>query len=72
MGDPSSCDTPTAAGSEFSTMSGLREAKFGGKKVIIGMSYDLERLMADSILDLKQHVSLQMCYVSLWLTSLLK
>lgn len=26
IGDPSSCDTPAAAGSEFSTMSGLREA----------------------------------------------
>lgn len=29
MGDPSSCDTPTIAGSEVSTMSGLREAGEG-------------------------------------------
>lgn len=27
MGDPSSCDTPTTAGSEVSTMSGLKEAE---------------------------------------------
>lgn len=27
MGEPSNCDTPTAAGSEVSTMSGLREAE---------------------------------------------
>lgn len=27
MGEPSSCDTPTTAGSEVSTMSGLNEAE---------------------------------------------
>lgn len=34
MGDPSSCDTPTTAGSEVSTMSGLREAE--KKKTVRG------------------------------------
>lgn len=32
MGDPSSCDTPTTAGSEVSTMSGLSEAEGKEKK----------------------------------------
>lgn len=36
MGDPSSCDTLTTAGSEVSTMSGLREAEGENSEVRLG------------------------------------